>query len=322
LLVGEENAMTGLCARMTGALLLICAALARAAAAPEAASVRSLDLWPSARGSAEVLAQPVRSPAERPRIDIYRPAHPNGAAVLVIAGGGYAHIAIDKEAVPAARWLVANGVTAAVLHYRLPGDGVPVAAPFQDAQRAMRILRADAAALGIDPAHIGVLGFSAGGHLAGIIVTRFGDAFYAAADAIDRVSSRPDFAALIYPVVSMQPPLDTTQASRRLSAEADAATAYSVQLHVSGNTPPVFLAHAVDDPIASVNHSRLMADALLREHVPFELHLFERGGHGWGLGAAGTPVSAWPSLFTAWARGHGFLPAQALPTGQGNGAPP
>lgn len=312
--------MTGLCARMAGALLLLVWATLARAAAPEAAPVRSLELWPSVPGSTEVLAPPARSPAEPPRIDIYRPAHPNGAAVLVIAGGGYAHIAIDKEAVPAARWLAAGGITAAVLHYRLPGGGVPVAAPFQDAQRAMRRLRADATVLGIDPARIGVLGFSAGGHLAGITATRFGDAFYAAADDIDRLSSRPDFAALIYPVISMQPPLDTTQASRRLSAEADAATAYSVQLHVSGNTPPVFLAHAVDDPIASVNHSRLMADALLREHVPFELHLFERGGHGWGLGAAGTPASAWPQLFAAWARGHGFLPVQAPAAGQGSGA--
>lgn len=307
--------MTGLCARMAGALLLICTALARAASAADAVSVRAMDLWPSAP------AAHARSAAERPRIDIYRPANPNGTAVLVIAGGGYAHIAIDKEAIPAARWLAALGVTAAVLHYRLPGEGVPVVAPFQDAQRAMRRLRADAATLGIDPDRIGVLGFSAGGHLAGITATRFGDAFYAAADDIDRRSSRPDFAALIYPVISLQPPLDTTQASRRLSAQADAATAYSVQLHVTAGTPPVFLAHAVDDPVASVNHSRLMMDALLREHVPFEQHLFERGGHGWGLGAPGTPVSAWPPLFATWAHGHGLLPAKAPPAGQGKGAP-
>jgi acetyl esterase/lipase len=299
---------------MAGALLLICATLARTAVAADAVSVRSVDLWPS------VPAEHARSPAERPRIDIYRPANPNGTAMLVIAGGGYAHIAIDKEAIPAARWLAAGGVTAAVLHYRLPGEGAPVVAPFQDAQRAMRRLRADAATLGIDPGRIGVLGFSAGGHLAGITATRFGDAFYAAADDIDRQSSRPDFAALIYPVISLQPPLDTTQASRRLYAQADAATAYSVQLHVAAGTPPVFLAHAVDDPVASVNHSRLMADALLREHVPFEQHLFERGGHGWGLGVPGAPVSAWPQLFATWARGHGFLPAQAPAAGRGKGA--
>lgn len=312
--------MTRLCVKLGVALLLAAgAAIAGAADAPEA-TVRSMELWPSVPGGAAVPAEPVRSPGERPRIDLYRPAHPNGTAVLVIAGGGYAHIAIDKEAVPTARWLAANGITAAVLHYRLPGDGVPVVAPFQDAQRAMRRLRADAAALGIDPAHIGVLGFSAGGHLAGITATRFDAAFYAAVDAIDRQSSRPDFAALIYPVISLQAPLDTTQASRRLSAQADAATAYSVQLHVTRNTPPVFLAHAVDDPVASVDHSRLIADALLREHVPVELHLFEHGGHGWGLGAAGTPVAAWPTLFAAWARGNGFLPVQIPPAEQGKDA--
>ncbi|WP_053096224.1 alpha/beta hydrolase [Frateuria defendens] len=245
----------------------------------------------------------------RPRMVVYRPVRANGTAVLLIGGGGYVRIGIGHESMTTAQWLARQGVTPVVLYYRLPGDGWPPAAPFQDAQRAMRLLRARAAELGLDPHRLGVLGFSAGGNLAGITATRHAHAFYAPVDAADRLPSRPDFAGLIYPVISLQPPFDTTRSSRELGRQADAATAYSVDLHVGRDTSPTFLAHAADDPIAAVDNSLRMFDALRRQGVAAELHVFERGGHGWGMGRPGTPVAAWPGLFAAWARGHGFMAA-------------
>ncbi len=256
------------------------------------------------------------SNVSRPRIEVYRPAQPNGSAVLLIGGGGYFRIGIGHEVMPTAQWLQALGVTPVALYYRLPADHWPAVAPFQDAQRAMRLLRAHAGELGIDAQRIGVIGFSAGGNLAGILETRFGDAFYPAADASDALSARPDFAGLIYPVISLQKPYDTTRSFRELSTQADAVQAYSVELHVSHDTPPTFLAQAEDDPIANIGNSLVMFDALHRNGVDSELHVFEKGGHGWGLGTPGSLVAQWPRLFANWARSHGFLgapPTQLTP---------
>jgi acetyl esterase/lipase len=253
----------------------------------------------------------------QPRLEIYQPAHPDGTAVVIIGGGGYFRIQIGKEAQPAAQWLSAIGVTAAVLYYRLPADGWPAAAPFQDGQRAVRLLRAHAAEYGIDPAKIGVIGLSAGGNLAAITATRFDDRFYEPVDAADKASARPDFAGLIYPVISLQPPLDGTRSRRELGTQSDAAQAYSAELHVTHATPPTFLAQAADDPIANIGHSLTMFNALKAQSVPAEMHVFETGGHGWGLGEPGSLPSAWPRLFATWARSHGYFgappPVQAAP---------
>ncbi|WP_083930869.1 alpha/beta hydrolase [Solimonas variicoloris] len=297
-------------------LVLACGAGPAVAAAGAAPTL--IPLWPDA-----VLADaPVRGPERvgrdgkgtgaisnirTPRLELYRPATPNGTAVLIAGGGGYFRIQIGNEAVPTAKWLAALGVTAAVLYYRLPADGWPASAPFADAQRAMRILRSRAGELGIDPRQIGVLGMSAGGHLAAITETRYADAFHEPLDAIDQVSARPDFAALIFPVISLQAPLDTTRSKRELSTQKDAVEAYSAEMHVSHDTPPTFLAHAADDPIADVGHSLAMFNALHAASVPAELHVFEAGGHGWGLGAPSTLVAQWPRLFATWARSHGFM---------------
>jgi acetyl esterase/lipase len=242
-----------------------------------------------------------------PRIEIHQPAHPNGTAIIVIGGGGYARIGMAQEVMPTATWLETQGVTAVVLYYRLPADHWPAVAPFQDAQRAIRVLRAHAQQLGINPARIGVLGFSAGGNLAGIASTRSAAAFYPPVDAADHLSARPDFAALLYPVISLQHPFDTTRSGRELSTQADSVQAYSVQLHVTHNAPPTFLAQAKDDPIANIGNSLIMADALKKNGVETELHVFEKGGHGWGMGTPGSEVAVWPSLFAAWARRNGFL---------------
>ncbi len=278
--------------------------------APVPAPSETIYLWPSlpTNGSTQhISTEGAVSHVTSPHIDIYRPAHPNGAAVLIMGGGGYGSIEIGKESLPAAQWLTARGVTAAVLYYRLPVDGISPTAPFQDAQRAMRLLRSHAAEIAIDPARVGVMGFSAGGNLAGITATRFDHAFYPPLDVADRQSSRPDFVALIYPVISLQPPYNTTQASRRLDAQPDAATAFSVERYVTHQTPPTFLAHAQDDPIANVGNSQMMYDALQEHDVPSELHIFPSGGHGWGMGKQGSPVSAWPDLFDRWAKAHGFF---------------
>ena len=280
-----------------------------AGAAPSGAIV----LWPgappggaapgpqrdSAKGSITQVAQPY--------LIVHRPARPNGMAVLLVSGGGYAHIEAGKESGPAADWLQAQGITAFELVYRLPREGGGVDAPFQDGQRAMRVIRARAAEWRIDPARIGMLGFSAGAHLAGMTAVQPDAARYAPVDAADRVSARPDFAVLLYPVLTMRRPFDTTHAKKELLGTHPtqaARDAMSVELHVDARTPPAFIAQALDDPIAPPENSRLMAAALDRAGVPVELHLFQHGGHGWGLGRADSEPAAWPRLLLAWLQGH------------------
>ncbi|WMJ70937.1 alpha/beta hydrolase [Stenotrophomonas sp. 24(2023)] len=291
-----------------------------AASAQAAPVVQTLPLWPAGQWP-PVVQGPEQSRAHAgkpgvvtgvsaPRLEIYRPQHPNGMAVLVFGGGGYARIEVGAEAQPAAQWLQSQGITAAVVYYRLPEDGWAPAAPFQDGQRAMRLLRARAGELGIDPARIGVMGFSAGGNLAGIVGTRFNGHFYAPVDATDRISARPDFMALLYPVVSLQPALGHTHAQKELSRQPDAVEAYSVELHVHRDSPPMFLAQAEDDPIASVDNSKVLDAAARAAGVPVELHLFPHGGHGWGLGKAGSPEAQWPAMFMRWARQRGLLEAR------------
>lgn len=281
---------------------------------------RVIDLWPGAppADSGRAPEGPERvqpdghtkgavSNIRTPRMVVMRPARPNGTAVLIMAGGGYVRIEIAREARPAARWLASLGVIPVILYYRLPGDGWAPVAPFQDAQRAMRLLRARAGSLGIDPDRIGVLGFSSGGNLAGIAATRFDHDFYAAVDGADTQSPRPDFAGLVYPVSSMKPPYDTTHTRRELAPEPDSATAYTVHDHVSRRTPPTFIAHAEDDPIVDVGASLSLFDVLRRHGVSAELHVFGTGGHGWGMGRPGTRVGQWPRLFAGWLDRHGWL---------------
>ncbi|MGN6092592.1 MAG: alpha/beta hydrolase [Luteibacter jiangsuensis] len=307
-------------ALLAAAVAFACTGAVHAQSAPQAGKPVSYDLWPGTPPGGGGPSGPERigqsgtgvgavSNVSKPRIEVYRPANPNGAAVVLIGGGGYFRIGIGHEVVPTARWLAALGVTPVVLYYRLPADHWPAVAPFQDAQRAIRLVRAHAPELGIDPKRVGVLGFSAGGNLAGIAETRFADALYPAVDASDTLSARPDFAGLIYPVVSLQKPYDTTRSFRELSTQGDAVQAYSVELHVTHDTPPTFLAQAADDPIANIGNSLVMFDALRKNNVDSELHVFDKGGHGWGLGDPGSAPSAWPRLFAAWARRQGFFNA-------------
>jgi acetyl esterase/lipase len=252
---------------------------------------------------------------DRATLMVRRAATPNGTAVLLIPGGGYGFLAIDNEGEEQARWLNALGVTCFILSYRLPGEGWSNRAlvPLQDAQRAMRVIRARASSYGVDPKRVAALGFSAGGHLAGSLATRFAEASYAPVDAADRLSARPDLAGLIYPVVSMAAPF--THAGSRdnlFGPDADPASlrAGSVETRVGATTPPIFLTHASDDGLVPIANSIALYQAMLEQRRETEFHGFDKGGHGFGARLPKTvPVSIWPTLFAAYARRQGVLPA-------------
>jgi acetyl esterase/lipase len=301
---------------LLGAAAVVAAARAALAGAPSDV----IALWPAAPPDGSGPSEPEHVSAKgavtdisKPRLVAYRPSQPNGAAVVVIAGGGYVRIEAGPESTPACQWLRSIGVTAFELIYRLPGEGWSRNAPLQDGQRAVRIVRANAASYGIDPARIGVIGFSAGGHLAGMTATQPDRAFYAPADAADSLSARPNFCGLIYPVLSMMPPFDHTHARREIVGahpSAGESEAFSVERHVDEKTPPTFLAQAADDPISPIDNSLMMFNALRGKNVAAEMHVFQSGGHGWGMGEDASEVSAWPRLFARWAAQNSFLPAE------------
>lgn len=242
-----------------------------------------------------------------PRMAVFRPDRPTGAAVLLIPGGGYRHVVVDKEGFEMSRWLSRRGITAFVLFYRLPGDGW-AAGPdvaLSDAQRATRIIRAEADRFTIDPQRVSAMGFSAGGHLCADLATRFALHTYDAHDAADTLSARPDGAACIYPVISMDPAI-AHAGSRRLligeHASAQRERAHSPDHNVTPDTPPMFLLHPEDDGSVPVENSLRMRAALRAQGIPVETHLFASGGHGFGLRkAVGKPVEDWPALWLAWA---------------------
>ena len=242
-----------------------------------------------------------------PRMAVFRPDRPTGAAVLLIPGGGYRHVVVDKEGFEMGRWLSRRGITAFVLFYRLPGDGW-AAGPdvaLSDAQRAMRIIRAEADRFTIDPQRVSAMGFSAGGHLCADLATRFAHQTYDAHDAADALSARPDGAACIYPVISMDPEI-AHAGSRCLligeHASSQRERAHSPDHNVTPDTPPMFLLHPEDDGSVPVENSLRMRAALRAQGIPVETHLFASGGHGFGLRkAVGKPVEDWPALWLAWA---------------------
>jgi acetyl esterase/lipase len=240
-----------------------------------------------------------------PRMRVYRPATPNGAAVLVAGGGGYFRIQLWKESTPAAEWLQAQGFTVFELIYRLPNDGWDSTAPFMDAQRAMKIIRTRAGEFGIDPGKIGIMGFSAGGHLAGFTAYQPERALYAGADRFEKVSARPDFAVLLFPVVTLRKPYDTTRTRREIigeKANAKAEDAWSLDTYASKDAPPTIIFASADDRITPPGHGILLFETLTAAGASAELHLFRDGGHGWGLGKPGQVISQWPELFAHWAQ--------------------
>lgn len=283
----------------------------------------TIDLWPSGAPHpppalpTEVTRERSTEPAYndrivlgivRPRMAVFRPARPNGAAVLITPGGGYSWVVVDKEGYEMARLLSGRGVTAFVLFYRLPHEGWtggPDVA-LADAQRAVRLIRRRAPRYGVDPRRVCAMGFSAGGHVCADLLTRFDARVYPTVDEADGLSARPDAAAPIYPVISMTAPTAHAGSRRNLIGE-DAPPAleraHSPHLNVRSDCPPCFLLHAEDDPAVPVENTLLVRAALRAAHVDTETHLFPDGGHGFGLRLArGKSVEHWPELFLDWAR--------------------
>lgn len=239
----------------------------------------------------------------RPILEVFRPARPNGAAVVILPGGGYVRLAIDKEGAGGGLRMAAAGATAFVLNYRLPGDGWAAGydAPLQDVQRAVRLVRTRAAEFGVDPARVGVMGFSAGGHLAAASLTRFDDAVYEPLDALDQTSARPDFACLGYAVMAIGPRPGQFQGP--LNAAAQPLTE-----RVRAGLAPTFILHAADDRTVPVANSLSMFQALKAADVPVEMHIYQEGGHGFGFSLPPeAPAAHWPDAFEAWARKAGIF---------------
>jgi acetyl esterase/lipase len=240
-----------------------------------------------------------------PSLRMLRPDKPNGTAVLIAAGGGYRFISERHEAGAAAKWLVERGITAFILTYRLPGEGWQVGplAPLQDAQRALRLIRAQAKPLGLDEGRIGCMGFSAGGHLMGMLATRFQQQSYSAINSADQFSPRPDFAVLAYPVITLKAPYDHTWTRHQLVGHKpsdQAVSQWSVDTGVKPNDPPFFIVHAKDDPVANFENALLMQRACQKASVPVELITLETGGHGFAMGAKERVV--WTPALEAWMR--------------------
>ena len=248
----------------------------------------------------------------RPRMAVFRPDRPNGAAVLITPGGGYRWVVVDKEGYEMARWLAARGFTAFVLFYRLPGEHW-AAGPdvmLADAQRAMRLIRHRARDFAVMPERVAAMGFSAGGHVTTDLAARFSAKVYAPVDAADQLSAKPLCVAGIYPVVSMDAAI-AHPGSRALvlgnapSTEREAA--HSPDRNVPADAPPHFLLHGEDDDVVPVENTVRLRAALKAKSIPVETHLFANSGHGFGLRKSiGKPVEAWPELWRAWARTTGL----------------
>lgn len=242
----------------------------------------------------------------------YQPEKPSGTAIVVCPGGGYGGLALDHEGEQVAQWLIKNGIAAFVLRYRhAPDYQHPV--PRTDVQRAIRSVRARASEWGIAPDRIGVLGFSAGGHLTATAATQFQKMDVPPADPVDEASSRPDFAAPIYPVITMKE-LTHGGSRKNLLGEDPAQELIdemSMETQVTAETPPIFIAFTTEDQSVPVKNGIAFYEACVAAKVPVEMHLFEKGRHGLGLGVEDLPFKQWPDLFLAWLRTHGLL--QAMP---------
>jgi acetyl esterase/lipase len=247
--------------------------------------------------------------ADNPAVSVFLPsANPTKTVVVVAPGGGYVHLAIDHEGFQIAQWLSQHGVAAVVLRYRLgPKYHHPI--ELQDAQRAIRYARTHAAEWGADPAHIGMWGFSAGGHLTATAGTHFDAGMVSAADPIDHVSSRPDFLILAYPVISFDPAVMHAGSRKYLLGDTpDPAlvTLLSDELQVTPQTPPTFLFSTTDDATVPIANSVLFYSALVKNKVPVEMHIFRHGAHGAGLGAANPELRGWPDLLLHWMQENGW----------------
>jgi acetyl esterase/lipase len=248
---------------------------------------------------------------DRPFFTLHLPptGKANGTAVVICPGGSYNHVVDTYEGNEPAEWLSHRGAAGLVLHYRVaPRYHHP--APMLDVQRAIRMARARAKDWNLDPKKIGVWGFSAGGHLAATAATHFDDGKADAADPIDRLSCRPDFAILCYPVISLVPPFGHDGSRNNLlGPHADAKLIDSLcnDKQVTSRTPPTFLFHTNADEAIPAENSILFYTALRKARVPAELHVYEKGRHGVGLGSDDSVLTSWPARLEDWMKGRGFL---------------
>ena len=282
-----------------------------------------INIWPNgdAPGASDSRAQPqivdlakeyepfdrAASGVRCPELAFWFPEESNGITLLVAPGGGYQRVMIDREGSALATFFTAMGYTLAVMTYRLPYDGhhEGADAPLADAQRAVRLLR-DRAQLGLNGKYIVMMGFSAGGHLAASLGTRFAEKLYPVQDQIDSQSPRPDAMVLVYPLISMRDGLAHEGARTRLLGawpDQKSIDAYSMETRVHAQTPPTLLIHSADDDSVPVNNSMVFFSALREHNVPAELHFYQKGGHGFGIrGVADLPLASWPMLVTEWLR--------------------
>jgi acetyl esterase/lipase len=281
----------------------------------EAEAPFTLPVWPGKVPGdyGTIGAERVRAPADaptkdakwitnvtRPTITVFRPANEknSGAAMVICPGGGYWNLAWDLEGEEVAAWLNTVGMTGIVLKYRVPRrpgqpQRLPAPGPLLDAQRAVSLVRSKAKEWDIDPNRIGIVGFSAGGHLAVMTATHFDKRAYEPVDDIDEVSCRPNFAVAVYPGYLVPEDTDT-----------DVLAPY---IRIPAGTPPIFLVHASDDPESGPQHSAAMYLALRRAGVTSELHIYADGGHGFGVRKSSKPCSTWPERCVAWLRNQGLL---------------
>ena len=275
-----------------------------------------MDLWPEG----VPLRQP-HAPAEHvedgrvynvnvPTLAMFAPPRgtANGLAIIVCPGGGYARLAVDKEGSEMQRWLNGVGATVFLLKYRVTPYQHP--APLLDVLRAVRLVRAHAAEWGVDPRRIGVFGSSAGGHLAASAATLYDAPEGKTGAAIDKVSARPDFVVLTYPVITMRPPIAHGGSRKNLLGDfpsEELVNRLSVDRQVTRSTPPAFIVHTQEDQSVPLENSLLYYQALRAAGVPVEMHLYERGPHGFGMRPGLGPTSEWPRRCEEWMRFHGWL---------------
>jgi acetyl esterase/lipase len=271
-------------------------------------AAKTILLWPDgapgAQGSEDI---------DKPALTVFVAPGENATktAVVVAPGGGYEHLEWAKEGTDFAKWLNARGVTAFVLQYRLgPKYHYPV--ELEDAQRAIRWVRAHAAEYGVAADHVGMMGFSAGGHLTATAGTHFDEGKAGAADEVERQGSRPDFLILAYPVITLEEPAAHGGSRKNLlgtDPDPKLVALLSEETQVTKETPPTFLFATTDDKTVPVMNSVMFYSALVKAGVPVEMHLFQRGAHGVGLAAANPALSVWPDLLAKWMRERGYMAA-------------
>ena len=245
---------------------------------------------------------------QTPDISVFLPTkqHATGQAVVICPGGGYSGLAYDWEGTDIAKWLNSKGIAGIVLKYRLPSpeyQKTPRLVPLQDAKQAMRLVRKKASQWNINPDQIGVMGFSAGGHLASTLGTHFDDPEADVEHGLSEISARPDFMVLVYPVVSMADGIANVGSKRNLLGESPSQELqdnYSNELQVSEHTPPTFLVHSSDDEAVPVDNSISFYQALLKNGIACEMHLYPHGGHGYSLALDDGHLKYWPDLLAEW----------------------